>query len=162
MNVEECFQRKLLKKIAPDKLKAKSSLNIAERKLERAQELFSEDFFAESFVTAYTSMCQELLFKVWFLSTLKNRRFLTFHSARSLLYLDGVQEKGHYAVYVYIFEKYAQKISCSLIEAFYAYQSERHKLLYGFDNDSSKAQAQSILEDAEEFLLEVRKIHEQI
>src|SRR3990167_3653129 len=103
MNVEECFQKRLLKKIASDKLKAKSSLEIARRKLERAQELFSENFFAEAFVTTYTLM---------------------FHSARSLLYLDGVQEKGHYAVYVYLSEKYLDKISHSLIEAFHAYQTK--------------------------------------
>ncbi len=141
MNVEECFQKKLLKKIAPDHLKAKNSLEIAEHKIARAQELFSEDFFAEAFVTAYTSM---------------------FHAARSLLYLDGVQEKGYYVVYVYLSEKYSQKISRSLLEAFYVYQTERHKLLYGFDDESSKEKTQSILEDAEDFLLEVRKIHERI
>ncbi|MEK6825325.1 MAG: HEPN domain-containing protein [Nanoarchaeota archaeon] len=136
MNIEECFQKKLLKKVAPDLLKARNSLSIAEKKLERAQELLLDDFFAEAFITAYTAM---------------------FHTARSVLYKDGIQEKGHYAVYVYISEKYSGKISSSLIEAFYAYQSERHKLLYGFEDDSSKEEVNSIIDYAEQLLEEVRK-----
>ena len=136
MNIEECFQKKLLKKIAPDLIKAKNSLDIAQRKLERARELFVDDFFAEAFITAYTAM---------------------FHAARSILYKEGIQEKGHYAIYVYLSEKYSGRISSSLIEAFYAYQSERHKLLYGFDDDAAKSDVDSILEDAEQFLEEVHK-----
>jgi len=137
MNVKECFDKKLLKKINPDKEKSEGSLKIAENKLGKAGDLLKGEFDDESLLSSYTSM---------------------FHAARSLLYKEGVQEKSHYAVYVYINEKYANKIPRSLIESFKVYQLERHNVLYGFDKGVSKEEAESAIEDAEEFLNKIKDI----
>ena len=117
--------------------KSKNSLSVAENKLQEAKELFNSDFFNQVVVSAYTSM---------------------FHAARSLLYKEGIQEKSHFAVYVYINEKYSDKIPRSLIESFKVYQSERHKVLYGFDEKVNEDDAESALEDAEEFLIKIKEI----
>ena len=141
MNIKECFEKRLLIKIAPDKLKSESSMRIAEQKISRAHELFSEDFFNEALLAAYTSM---------------------FHAARSLLYLRGIQEKSHHAVYVYPKEKFSKDISPKSLGSFFHYQNERHKVLYGFEEEITKSEVASALEDAEEFLKEVKHIHERL
>ena len=138
MNIQECFEKRLLRKIAPDLLKVDSALKIAEHKLIRAKHLFSEEFFEEALITSYTPM---------------------FHAARALLYKEGVQEKGHFAVSVYLSEKFSQKISSNLIESFNIYQLERHKALYGDFNEVSGEQASYSLSDAEAFLQEVKEIY---
>ncbi|MDA3836588.1 MAG: HEPN domain-containing protein [Nanoarchaeota archaeon] len=137
MKIEKCFENRLLRKIPVDLEKVKSSLEVARDKLVRSRKLFDSSFFDSSFLQAYTSM---------------------FHSARTLLYRDGVQGKSHYAVYVYISEKYFKLIPRSLIESFNNFRSERHEILYGFISDPSKEEILEILSQAESFLMEVEKI----
>lgn len=137
MNVKECFEKRMLRKIAPDREKAKSSLSISGNKLLRAKDLFNGGFGEEAFVSAYTSM---------------------FHAARALLYDEGVQEKGHYAVYVFLKEKFVGRIQDYLIESFKNYQIERHNVLYGFEKNLGDGEVQSSIEDAGEFLNKVKEV----
>jgi len=137
MDLNDLFAKRILRKIIPDATKASSSLKIAEDKLDRAGRLMAKEFFDESFLSAYTSM---------------------FHSARSLLYMDGIQEKGHYAVYVYLSEKYSGKLPRELLEAFGHYQRERHKVLYGFDEGVGEEICKSIIEDSERFLVKIKEV----
>ena len=69
MNIKDCFEKRLLRKIQPDIDKAKRSIEIAENKLETARKAFEKDMFEVCIIYSYTSM---------------------FHSARALLYKDGV------------------------------------------------------------------------
>ena len=137
MNVEDCLRERILRVIPKDVSKMNSSLKISELKLEKARELLNSEFFNESLLSAYTSM---------------------FHAARALLYYDGFQEKSHYAVYIYLGEKYSGKISKTLINIFYTYQKERHNVLYGFDNDINKEYAEEAVSYADEFLLNIKQI----
>ncbi len=137
MELEECFRKRLLRKISPDKLKSGNSLKIAENKLLRAKELFAKDFFNEVLVSAYTSI---------------------FQSARALLYLNGVQEKSHFATILYLEKNYSKKISSYLIEAFKVYQLDRHKVLYDLLDEISSEEAELSIEDAEGFLIEIKEL----
>ena len=137
MNVKQCFEIGILRKIAKDRLKTENSIKVSENKLVRAEELKEKEFNEESFLAAYTSMV---------------------HSARALLYLDGIQEKSHHAVYIYLNEKYAKILSQNLIESFKSYQLDRHKVLYGFGSSISKEEIESAIEDANKFLQEVKKV----
>lgn len=138
MDIEDCIKKRKLRKIAPSKEKTNSSLRISESQLEQSKKLFDSDFYSQSIINAYTSM---------------------FHCARALLYQDGFQEKSHYAVYIYIKEKYSTKIPNSLINAFYEYQSTRHYILYGLeDNKTTKEEAEDAIEIAEEFLTKIKQI----
>lgn len=134
MNVKECFEERLLLKIQPSREKSESSVKIAKQKLEESKNLFEKDFFNQAVISAYTCM---------------------FHAARALLYRDGIQEKSHYAVYVYINEKYSKMIPKNLINSFNNYRNERHEALYGFDYEAKKDDAESAISDAEEFLLKI-------
>ena len=138
MNILECFEKRLLRKINPDLEKSKKSLETAKTKLEEAKRLFEAGFFNDSFTNTYTSM---------------------FHASRFLLYNDGVQEKSHYAVYIYIKEKYSGKIPLNLINSFNFLRSERHEIFYGFDEEITKNQAEKAILDAEDFLGEVENLY---
>lgn len=137
-NLKWFFEKRKLRKIPFDKEKVMKSLSIADVKLKEAKKLFSSDFFGNSLLSAYTSM---------------------FHSARALLYNDGVQEKSHYATYFYVKEKFSGKISKGIMVAFNAYRDVRHELLYGY-SQIAKEDSKSALLDAENFLKEVKKILE--
>jgi uncharacterized protein (UPF0332 family) len=137
MSVEELFKERLLRKIKLDKYKVKKSVNVAESKFEEAKRLFENDFFNQAVVSAYTSM---------------------FHLVRAFLYKDGIQEKSHYAVFIYIKEKYSDKIPKSLITSFDNYRIERHEALYGFEYKASKEDSDSVIEDADKFLVKIKEI----
>jgi len=137
MKIEELFIRRLLRKIQPDLEKTKSSLKIAESKIQEAKELFQSEFFNQVIISAYTCM---------------------FHSARALLYKEGIQEKSHFAVCEYLCEKYNHLIPRNLLNSFENYKNERHEALYGFDYEAKKEDAESAIEDAEQFSIKIKEI----
>lgn len=137
MNIQECFERRLLRKINPDLERTGKSLETAEAKLKEAEKLFGAGFFNNALTNIYTSM---------------------FHDSRALLYKDGIQEKSHYTVYIYIKEKYSGKIPLNLINSFNSLRDERHEVFYGFEEKISKTQAENAILDAKTFLKEVKKI----
>ena len=85
MNVDECFDKGLLKRDKPDKDKAIRSIEMAAFKLDKARNLFDKEVFDMALINAYISM---------------------FHAGRALLFKDGVREKSHYGLYIYLSEKY--------------------------------------------------------
>jgi len=137
MDIDYCFKERILRKVPVDLNKVNSSINVAESKLKRATALLESSFFEESILDAYTAM---------------------FHSARALLYKDGVQEKSHYAVYIYLKEKYGGEISKVLINVFYNYQKERHNILYGLDFNAGKVDAEEAVFYAGDFIISMRLI----
>ncbi len=139
MKVEDLFKKRLLRKITPNLEKTKNSLKIAENKIQEAKELFQSEFFNQVIISVYTCM---------------------FHSARALLYKKGVQEKSHFAVYEYLNEKYNHLISRELLNSFENYRNERHEALYGFDYEAKREDAESAIEDSEQFLIKVKEILE--
>ncbi len=129
--IENLFEKRLLKKIPMDFEKVKSSLKISKSKPENAKRLFESGFYGDSLLSAYTSM---------------------FHSARALLYYEGIQEKSHYGVYVYLRERFSHKIPLELLNSLNFLREERHKILYGFEEDISKEQVENSILNCEEFL----------
>jgi uncharacterized protein (UPF0332 family) len=137
MKIEELFKQRLLRKISPSKEKSISSLRISENKLIESKKLFEFGFFNQSLITAYTSM---------------------FHAARALLYYEGIQEKSHYAICVYLKERYSDRIPINILNSYDNYRIERHEALYGFEYEAKKEDAKSALQDCEELLKKVKEI----
>jgi len=135
MNIRDCIKERLLRIIPPDMGKQDSSIKTSEKKLKESKALLESVFFSHSLLTSYTSM---------------------FHATRALLYRDGIQEKSHYAVCIYLKEKYAGKISKVLLNAFESFQKERHNVLYGFDSDISEEEALEALNYADDFLISIK------
>ncbi|MFA6049186.1 MAG: HEPN domain-containing protein [Candidatus Micrarchaeia archaeon] len=140
MTLNECFERRQLRLIPPDNLKAAKSLETAKAKLSEARELMGAGFGKMAVVVAYASM---------------------FHSCRALLYRDGVQEKSHFCLIEYAREKYAKtgKLPFELITTMDAFREERHDAMYGFDEpETTKEHAKAALETAEKLANAVEKI----
>ena len=135
-NVEDCLNFRLLRKISPDKGKSQRSLDIAKARIKEAEKALQLKVYTYAIVEAYTAM---------------------FHSARALLYKDGIQEKSHYAIYVYLKEKYSSKIPLPVINFLNIHRTERHEALYGLEYKPSENDARVALEDAKSFLREIEK-----
>ena len=139
MKVDDLFEKRELRKVKVDGEKIRKSLEIAEIKLDESHRLFSAGFFETAFLTLYTSM---------------------FHAARSLLYRDGIQEKSHFAVYIYLKEKYSGKLPRGLLNSFDEFRGYRHEILYGFEGNYKKEEIEEAILEGGEFLEEVKKLHE--
>ena len=136
-NTEDCFKFRLLRKIKPDKDKSKKSLEIAESRILRAKEALKINIFDFVILEAYMSM---------------------FHASRALLYNDGIQEKSHYAISVYLKEKYSDKIPIPVLNFLEIHRTERHEAMYGLEYKPEKKDAELALKDAEIFIKEIKKI----
>ena len=137
MNTDECFKKRMLRKTSPDLKKAQRSLEIAENKLETAKNAFEKELYGPTIIYGYTSM---------------------FHSSRGLLYRDGIQEKSHICLALYIRENYSNKIPPYLINSLDSFRKERHETLYGLDFIETKEDAELSVQDAEQLLSTVKKI----
>ncbi|HEC77357.1 MAG TPA: HEPN domain-containing protein [Thermoplasmatales archaeon] len=137
MNLEECFEKRLLRKIEPDYEKAKRSIEVAMDKLKKAKDAFDKKFLDACLLYGYTSM---------------------FHSARALLYKDGMQEKSHVCIVLYLKEKYSNEIPYYLIQSLDSFRKERHEALYGLDFEVREKDVMLAIKDAEEFIEVVKKL----
>jgi len=138
MNVKECLEKELLSKTDPDMRKAKKSILAAERKLLLAEAELKSELYEGCFISAYASM---------------------FHAARALLFKDGYKEKSHYAIYVYLEEKYSNKIQLKYINEFNNMRTERHNLMYGLDEiqETSQQEAKTTTKIVKEFIEIIKK-----
>lgn len=138
MNVEECFEKGLLRKDIESKDKSKKSIEAAKHKLDIAKRTFEAKIYEETILTGYAAM---------------------FHAGRALLFKDGVREKSHYGLYVYIKEKYNDKLESRFINELNSLRLERHELLYGLEKTEIKeVEAEDILRIAEEFIEAVGRL----
>lgn len=121
---------------------AESSLKMASHKLDIARKELSHGIYETAVITAYTSM---------------------FHCARSLLFADGYKERSHYAIWVYLNEKYSSKIERRHIHEFNSLRITRHGLMYNLEEkgETQKDEAQGAVKSAEEFISAVKKLFEQ-
>ena len=139
MNVDECLTKGLLKKDEKDSGKAANSIRTAERKLRIAEREFEAKIFESVVVSAYTAM---------------------FHAARALLYKDGFKERSHYALCVYVGEKYDGKLEKRFIHELESLRTERHELMYGIEEEFEvkENEAKNTIEVAGEFVRAVKKL----
>jgi uncharacterized protein (UPF0332 family) len=135
--VEECFKFRLLRKVPPSKEKSKKSIDLAIKELTEATSALESPFFKYTLIGAYMAM---------------------FHASRALLYLEGIQEKSHYAVFIYLKEKYSKEVSVSILNLLNIHRVERHEALYGLDYKPVKEEAEVSLKDARVFINEIKKI----
>jgi len=138
MNIEECFEKGLLKKEKPDIEKSHKSIEIAKHKLGIAKKLFGLSIFEETITNSYSVM---------------------FHSARSLLFKEGIKEKSHYGLFVYLKENYSDKLEKRFINELNALRLERHEINYGLEKPEIKvSEAEQVIKIAEDFISAVEKI----
>jgi uncharacterized protein (UPF0332 family) len=135
--VEDCFKFRLLRKINSDIEKSKKSFEIAQLRLKEAQNTLKLKIYRYVVMESYTAM---------------------FHASKALLYKDGVQEKSHFAVYIYLKEKYSDKIPINVINFLNVHRIERHEAFYGLEYQPQEEDALMALKDAESFIQEIGKL----
>ena len=139
MNIEDCLEQELLAKSKPDQKKAISSIEMAKHKLELAEMEFDNKLFESAVISAYAS---------------------TFHSARALLFKDGFKERSHFAIYIYVNEKYSNKIERKYLSELNSLRLQRHDLMYGLERNTGvqEAEADTAIKMASGFLQAIEKI----
>lgn len=135
MKLDECLRRGLLKRIPVDNENALRSLELSESNIEDAAENLRIRRYRVVVVSSYTAM---------------------FHAARAILFRDGVKERSHECIPIYIKESYPQleRIANTLD----AYRRFRHNAIYGLDLTLDETEARAALDSARELLEEARKI----
>ena len=136
-SVDECFRFRLLIKIEPSKEKSDKSIEIARKRLENAKKGFNLNLFSYVILEAYMAM---------------------FHASRALLYIDGIQEKSHFAIYIYLKEKWSSKIPLHILNFLNIHRTERHEAMYGFEYEPKKEDAEIAVKDAKIFIEEIEKV----
>ena len=134
MKLDECLRRGLLKRIPVDNENALRSLELSESNIEDAAENLRIRRYRVVVVSSYTAM---------------------FHAARAILFRDGVKERSHECIPIYIKESYPQleRIANTLD----AYRRFRHNAIYGLDLTLDETEARAALDSARELLEEVRR-----
>ena len=140
MRIRDCFDKRLLRRTSPSPEKAERAIEMAKAKLENAKSLLSHGFYEDAIVNCYTSM---------------------FQAARALLFKDGIIEKNHYCVILYIDEYYVkkQRFEKKYLNWLNEYRVERHDTLYGLEpSDTVEDEAELALERATGMLNRIKEI----
>jgi len=135
MDVEELFAKGLLKTSLPSRERARKSLEVAAEYLEEAQKALGAGACRSAILAAYNCM---------------------FHSARAVLFCDGVTERSHFAIYEYLREKH-KELGSESINMSNIYRDLRHRVAYGLDTSAGNEEAKAAISFAAEFLGRVKK-----
>jgi len=142
-HLDDCFGKGLLRKTVPDLDKAEASLKIAKTNLADAKNQFAGRLYNWAFIASYTSM---------------------FHSARALLFKDGVKERSHFCLCFYVREKYQRVIEMKYLNELDILREQRHRIFYGDEDvvikQVQETEADSAVKLAEGFLQAVKRIVE--
>ncbi|MBI5227550.1 HEPN domain-containing protein [Candidatus Micrarchaeota archaeon] len=139
--LDKCFRTGQLKKSVPDMEKAKASLISSEENQKDAQVQLDNKSYKWAFIAAYASM---------------------FHAARALLFKDGVKERSHFCLYLYVKEKYGGIIEEKYFSEINTLREGRHAILYGDEDikikEVDEVEADSAVKIAKGFLDSVKKL----
>lgn len=138
VDVKECIEKGLLKESVKDVKKAQRSIIVARNKLNKAIKLEDAGFFEESLVNAYSAM---------------------FHAGRAILFRDGMKERSHYALFVYLKERYKDKLEPRFLNELDALRLERHEILYSLDTlKITKEETRDIISIARNFISAIERL----
>lgn len=134
MGLKDCFDKGLLKKIAPDQQRSSASIKLAKHYLQRAEGNFKFGFHDVTILMAYNAMLQ---------------------ASRAILYKDGIKERSHGCVSAYLKENY-EGISKE-IESLDYYRENRHIIQYE-GGEVSKEDASTAIRECKAFVKAVEKL----
>ena len=128
MKMVECFQKGLLKKTSPDMENALRSLELSKSNIEDAIENMSIHRYRVVAISSYSSM---------------------FHAARAILFRDGIKERSHECIPVYLKETY--KDLETMANTLDAYRRFRHDAIYGLNFIMDEQESKAALNSAKEY-----------
>ncbi len=136
--IEACFRKGLLLRVEPSSTKSRESIAEARDWLSEAR----KNVAAEAYKSAISSLYLAI-----------------FHSARAVLFRDGVREKSHYCAGVYL-EKYVEQgvLEEDWFLIFDRLRSVRHADQYSFQVHPLKEEVESGIDIAGKFVIRMEKL----
>lgn len=137
--VENCFEKGLLKKCEKSKTMALQDIEMAEFFLNEGYDLIDLGKKEMAIIAMYNSV---------------------FHAARALLYLEGVGEKSHYCLQKYIEEKFSGKglLSDKDLSLFDLLRGMRQETQYNLRRIPLEEDFSELYNKAEAFVEKAKKI----
>jgi uncharacterized protein (UPF0332 family) len=77
-----------------------------------------------------------------------------FHAARAILFRDGVKERSHVCIVIYLKSIYPE--IKEIADTLDAYRTSRHATLYGLDDAMTKDDAEEAIDSAKEFIKRIK------
>lgn len=140
--MEDCFRKGLLRRVEPSLTKSKDSITEAREWLSEAMKNKASEAYKSAISSLYLAI---------------------FHSARAVLFRDGVREKSHYCVGVYL-EKYVDEgvLEEDWVLIFDRIRSVQHTDQYSFQMHPSKEEVDSGIDIAGKFVDRMEKLLEEV
>ncbi len=137
--LKECFEEGLLKRTEPNEQLAKQNLLQAEHFLEEADKLIDAEIKDMALIALYNCF---------------------FHSARAILFKDGIKERSHYCLSKYIEEKYQQKELFTMRQTIIldSLREKRNDIQYSVKKTQITEDLHEIYNEVEEFLEKTKEI----
>ena len=110
MNLKECFEKNFLRRTRPSGKKMESSLRTAKHHIKNAKKVFNIKIYDLAFISSYNAM---------------------FHSARAVLFNDGIVERSHICVVEYLRSK--KTFPHKYVNLLDMYRTKRHTTQYGLE-----------------------------
>ena len=134
MDLDELFEKGLLRKIESSKERALKSLEAGDKYLAESKKALGAKAYGLAFIGAYNS---------------------AFHYARAILFLQGVGERSHFAVSQYLHIK-CKELGQEL-DTLDLYRSMRHSAQYGLGTEVSERDVKEAIKFASEFGIKIKK-----
>lgn len=137
--IENCFEKKLLVQSNPSLGLARKSLKQAKSFLIDAEDMIKFEKERMGIIALYNAF---------------------FHTARALLFKDGIKERSHFCVARYIEEKYTNTkiIPSKFITYLDLLREIRHDVQYSLDETVIEEDLEEIAEVCKEFISVVEKL----
>lgn len=137
-SIDDCFERGLLRRVEPSRIKNEKSLLSARDWISEAEKNLEAGALRSAVSSAYLAV---------------------FHSARAVLFRDGVREKSHYCIGLYL-QRYVEE--GSLEEdwpmLFDRIRSVRHADQYSFMAKPTEEEVQAGIDLAKKFIDRMEKL----
>ena len=137
--LDDCFKKGLLRKDSPSFDLAEKSLKQSEFFLKEAMELLELGKKQIAVISLYNAY---------------------FHTARSILFKDGIKERSHYCIARYVEMEYVNKklINAKFLNGFETVMSLRHNVQYSTEKISIDDDLNELSNICEEFITAVENL----
>jgi len=131
MTLEDCYAKGKIQKGQVDEAKVEGSIRISSEFIQKAEKVMEVEQYDVSMLMSYNSM---------------------FHSARALLFRDGMIERSHACLILYLKDKYSDNPELlSNLNTLDLYRATRHNIQYR-GSVCTETDATEALKDAKELL----------
>ena len=138
MNLDDCFEKNLLRKTEPSRPKADRSLEQARVWVDEARQTLDAGALRSGLMAVYMGY---------------------FHAARAVLFRDGLREKSHICIELYL-EEYVQRgrLEEEWILLFHRIRSARHLDQYSFCAAPTEDEVEFAIGHAEAFIDRIERL----